>query len=184
MMSPLLPVLAAIQEAEHGASAGPFAVNPGLIIWTWIVFIALFLVLRRYAWPQILKATEQREQKIADQLSQAEKMNTEARTLLEEQKKLTAEARNAAQTMLAEAKAVMEKERAAAIEKTKAEQEALLERARREIVAEQEKAIAELRREAIDLALGAAGRVIGQRLDADQDRKIVMDYLSKVETTH
>src|SRR6185295_2423071 len=107
-----------------------------------------------------------------------------ARILLEEQKKLTAEARNAAQTMLAEAKAVMEKERAAALEKTKAEQEALLERARREILAEQEKAVSELRREAIDLALGAAGRLIGQRLDGDQDRKIVMDYMSKVETTH
>ena len=183
----ILSVLAlgkAAQEAAGGAGAGPFTVNPGLIIWTWIVFIALFLVLRRYAWPQILKVTEERERKIQDQLSHAEKMNSEARTLLEEQRKLTVEARGAAQTMVAEAKTAMEKERSASLEKTKADQEALLERARREIGVEREKAVADLRREAIDLALSAAGKVIGQRLDGEQDRKIVMDYLNKVETTH
>jgi F-type H+-transporting ATPase subunit b len=70
------------------------------------------------------------------------------------------------------------------VEKTRKEQEALLDRARRDIAAEKDKAVAELRREAVELALGAAAKVIGSRLDGEADRKLVMDYLAKVETRH
>ena len=38
--------------------------------------------------------------------------------------------------------------------------------------------------EAVELALGAAAKVIGQRLDSESDRRIVLDYLAKVETPH
>ena len=59
------------------------------------------------------------------------------------------------------------------MEKTRHEQEELLDRARREIAAERDKAITELRREAVDLSLAAAAKLIGQRLDGDADREIV-----------
>lgn len=172
---------------EHGATAeagptSPFEVNFGLFFWTLVVFIILLGVLWKYAWPGILKATEEREQKIKAQLADAERLNGEAKTALVAAQALQAEARASAQTMIAEAKAALEKERAAAVDKVKAEQDALVERARRDIVAERDKAISDLRREAVDLALGAAAKVIGKRLDADADKQIVLDYLGKVET--
>jgi F-type H+-transporting ATPase subunit b len=176
----MTPMLLAVLAAE-GGGAGPFSVNFGLIFWTWVVFLGLLVVLGKFAWPAILKATEEREAKVRQQLGEAERMNLDARALLEEQKKLTAEARGSAQTMLAEAKATVERERANALEKIKHDQEALMERARRDIAAERDKAIAELRREAVDLALGAAAKVMGQRLDGEADRKIVLDYLAQVE---
>ena len=40
--------------------------------------------------------------------------------------------------------------------------------------------MAELRREAVDLAIAAAGKVVGQRLDTAADRKLVEDYLSQI----
>lgn len=178
----MLAFLAAAEGGEGGM--GPFKVEGGLIFWTWLVFLALFLVLRKFAWPMILKATEERERKIQAQLAEAEKLNAEAKGLLEQQTKLLAEARGMAQTMLAGAKATAEKERAAGLEKGKQAQEALLERARRDIAGERDKAIAELRREAVELALGAASKVIGQRLDTEADRRIVLDYLAKLETIH
>ena len=58
--------------------------------------------------------------------------------------------------MLAESKALADKERAVALEKTRQEQEELLARARREIQSERDRAITELRREAVDLSLAAA----------------------------
>jgi F-type H+-transporting ATPase subunit b len=101
---------------------------------------------------------------------------------LAEGQKLQLDARNSAQALLAEAKAAVEKERASAVEKIKYEQDALLDRTRREIASERDKALAELRREAVDLALGAAAKVIGKRLDSEADKQIVLDYLAKVET--
>lgn len=182
-MLTLLLQAEAAEGAGHAAGpASPFvSPDPGLIIWTWIVFIVLFLLLRKFAWPAILKATEEREQKIAAQLAEAERVNSEAKAALAEAARLNAEARNQAQTLLAESRSASDKERHAAVERTRAEQEALMDRARREIATEKEQAIADLRREAVDLALGAAAKVVGQRLDSEADRKIVLDYLSRVE---
>ena len=74
-----------------------------------------------------------------------------------------------------------EKERALAMEKTLQEQQQLLERARRDIEAERDRAIAELRREAVELSLAAASKLIGERLDSETDRKLVAEYLSRVD---
>jgi F-type H+-transporting ATPase subunit b len=181
----VLGTLLLLQAAEPAAEAGPtspFEVNFGLFFWTWVVFGILLVVLWKFAWPGILKATEEREQKIKTQLSDAERFNAEAKAALAEGQRLQLDARNSAQALLAEAKAAVEQERAGAVAKIKADQDALLERTRREIASEKDKAIAELRREAVDLALGAAARVIGRRLDSEADKQIVLDYLAKAET--
>lgn len=177
-----LPVLALALAAEGGT--GPFSVNFGLTLWTLIVFGVFLFFFRKTFWTTIVSRAEEREKAIARQLSEAEQANAEARALLAQHQQLLADSRNQAQALLAEARAASEKERAAALEKTRREQEAMLERARRDIAAEKDKAVVELRREAVDLALSAAARVIGQRLDSETDRRLVMDYLAKVETTH
>jgi F-type H+-transporting ATPase subunit b len=69
------------------------------------------------------------------------------------------------------------------MEKTKQEQDELLQRARREIGAERDRAIADLRREAVDLSLAAASKLIGERLSSDTDRKIVSDYLASLDAS-
>jgi F-type H+-transporting ATPase subunit b len=169
----------ALLAAEGGA--GPFSVNPGLMIWTWIIFLAFLYFFRKTFWVTIVSRAEEREKTIAGQLAQAERANAEAKALLEAQQRANEKARGEAQGLLAEAKAAAERERSHGLERAKREQEALMERARREIAAERDKAVAELRREAVDLALGAASKVVGERLDGDRDRRIVLDYLSKVE---
>ena len=185
-----LGILLLLQEAAEGAHAAepgfasPFEVNFGLIFWTWIIFLILLWVLWKFAWPGILKATEEREQKIRAQLAEAERLNAEAKAAIAQGQKLQLDARTQAQALLAEARAAVEKEKNSLVDKVRQEQEALLERTRREIAAERDKALLELRREAVDLSLGAAAKLIGARLDAETDRKIVLDYLAKVETAH
>ncbi len=170
--------------AEEGAAAGPLVVNGGLMIWTLVIFGILLLVLRRFAWPVVLGAVRDREKALEDQIAAAERNRAESARLLEEHKQLLAEARTSAHALIADAKGMAEKERAVALEKTRAEQEELLARARREIGAERDRAVQELRREAVDLSLAAAGRLIGQRLESDADRDLVMKYLTTLEPTH
>ena len=179
----MLTLLALLQEhaPPAGAPSSPFEVNFGLFFWTWIVFIALMLLLKKFAWPALLKSTIEREQRIQEQLAQAEKANAEARSLLEQQQKLLAESRASAQSMMVEAKTAAEKERIAAMERTRQEQADLLDRARRDIAAEKERAILELKRDAVDLSLAAASRLISQRMTSDADRKLVESYLSSLE---
>ena len=178
----MTPVLFALRAAEEVPGPGsPFEVESGLFIWTWVVFIALFLLLKRFAWPAILRTTEEREQAIRRQLDEAQALHAEAKAAREEQQKLLAESRGAAQALVADARAVAEKERAAAVGKTKEEQEALLQRARREIAAEKDRAVLELRREAVDLSLAVATKLVGKRLDAAADRELVEQFIASME---
>ena len=174
-------LLGMLQHAAEGAPSGPLVVNGGLMIWTIVVFVLLLVILRKFAWPVILGAVRAREQALEHQIAEAEKNRAQSAALLEEHKKLLAEARTQGQAMLVEAKAVAEKERAAAMERTRQEQADLLERARRDIMAEKERAILELKREAVDLSLAAASRLIGQRMNNETDRKLVESYLSSLE---
>jgi len=174
-------VLLALAAAEtEGAAGGPFTIEPGLIIWTWVVFIALFLLLRRFAWPAILRTTEERELRIRTQLEEAQRLNAEATSALEEHRTLLAGARQEARQLLIDSKSAAGKERETLLARTREEQEQLLARATKEIAAERERAVAELRREAVDLSLAAASKLIGARLDAAGDRKLVEQYLASL----
>ena len=175
-------VVALIQQ-EH-AARGPLDVEPGLMIWTVVVFVALLLILRKFAWPALLGAVEARERALEEQLAEAERNRAEAARLLAQHEKLIAEGRASAHALLAEARAAAEKERALAMEKTRQEQEDLLERARRDIAAERDRAVADLRREAVDLSLAAASKLMGERLNSDNDRRIVQEYLTSLEAKH
>jgi F-type H+-transporting ATPase subunit b len=169
------------QEAEH-AAGGPLSVDPGLMIWTVFVFLVLLLILKRFAYPALLAAVEAREKALEEQIEAAERARAEAEAILAEHKKLLAEGRTSAHQLLVEARTTAEKERALALEKTKAEQEELLARARRDIGTERDRALADLRREAVELSLAAASKLIGERLSSDTDRKLVEEYLAGLES--
>lgn len=182
MKSLLLP-LAVAQQEGHAAS-GPLVVNGGLVIWTLVVFGLLLFILRRWAWPPLLAAVEAREKALEDELAEAERNRAESAALLEEHKQLVAQGKAAAHSLLAEARTISEKERALALERTRQEQEEILARALRDIAAERDRAVEELRREAVDLSIAAASKLVGQRLDADADRKIVQEYLAGLDLKH
>ena len=68
------------------------------------------------------------------------------------------------------------------IDETHQQQQQMLERARREIEQEKERAIAEMRREAVELAIAGASKVIEKNLDDQSNRKIVESFLSSIPT--
>ena len=126
-------MLLLLQEAHDTAGAaggGPFSINPGLIIWTLVVFGLLLFILWRWGFPYLVKTVEERERRIQKQLEEAEKANAEAQRLLEEHRKQIAAARNEAQEILSKAKTVSQKEREMLLAKAREEYDALLSRAR------------------------------------------------------
>lgn len=171
------PLLAAPAEPGNTNLLDP---NVGLMFWTLLIFVVLLVVLSKFAFKPLLAAVEAREAALEATIQQAQRDREEAAKLLEQQRAALAEARAESSKALAEARALGEKTRAEAIERAKAEATELLERTRREIGAEKERAIADLRREAVDLALAGAGKVIGQRLDGASDRAMVESFLASM----
>jgi F-type H+-transporting ATPase subunit b len=166
------------EQSEHVAS--PFDINGGVIIWTVVIFVILLALLWRWGYPALLRMVEERERRIQKLLDEAEKANAEAQRLLDEHKKQIAAARNEAQEILAKAKTVSQKERETLLAKAREEYDALLARARKDIETEKEKAIQALRREAVELSIAAASRVIEANLDTDANRKLVTEFLESL----
>jgi|SRR5690348_391762 len=177
----MLSLVLLLQEPGGEQGFTPFSINSGLIFWTILIFGVLLVVLWRLGWPALLKSVEERERRIQQQLDEAERARAEAARLLEEHKRTIAAARNEAQEMVARARAVAEKERETLLAKAREEYEQLLERARKEIGVEKEKAILELRREAVDLSIAAASKLIEAKLDTEANRRLVTEYLATLE---
>lgn len=175
------PALLVAQEAEEGGGGSLFSINFGLMGWTLVVFLALLFVLGRYAWGPILDAVEAREDRIRDALDEAAESQAKAEALAEEQRKQLADARRQSQEIISEGREAGQRVRREIEEKARDEGQAMIERARREIEREKEAAIDELRKESVELALAAASKLLKKRLDADQDRELVLGYLDELE---
>jgi F-type H+-transporting ATPase subunit b len=178
-----MPALSLLLQAGEAAPKGPFQIEWGVSFWTLVVFGILMVVLAKTAWPSILKAVEEREKKIQAQIEAAEKANQEAQRVLAEYRQQLAAAKGEAQELLAAGRAAGEKLREEIMVRARAEHEELIGRARREIASEREKAVADLRREAVELTLAAASKVIEKNLDTEADRRMVQDYLNSLEGT-
>lgn len=168
--------------AEQGGT--PFDINPGVAIWTLVVFVVLLVILARTAWPAILKTVEEREKKIQAQLDDAAKANAEAQRVLAVYQQQLAAAREEAGAIVAAGRQAGQRLRDDLVAKGRSEQEELLVRARREIGLEKDKALGELRREAVELSIAAASKVIERNMDNDTDRRLVQDYLDHLESSH
>lgn len=174
-----MPAFASEAEAPKGGLLSPAG---GLMFWTLVVFGVLFFVLSKFAFKPILAAVEEREQSLRDAMDQAKADRHLAAELLAEQKAALEAARNDAQKIIVDGRATAEKMRADLLEHTRVQQADMLERAKRDIDAEKHNAIAELRREAVDLAIAGAGKVIEKNLDDASNRALVDKYLSSIGT--
>jgi len=183
-MRPLIPALlllatpATAFAAEAEGKVNLLDPHYGLMFWTVLIFAAVMLVLNKFAWGPILEGVRAREKSLTDAITAAAADRESAARVLAEHKAAIEGARNEAQRYIAEGRATAESMRGEMLEQTRLQQAEILERARKEIESEKVKAIEELRREAVDLALAGASRLIGQKLDGAADRKIVEQYLA------
>lgn len=170
----------ALQHAASEAAEAPsvFNLDFATSVWTWVIFLALLFVLSRYAFPPILGYAAAREERIQKSLDDAKQARDEAAALLEQQRRELAEAKEQAQRVIAEGRQDAEKLRAELLERAGAEQQELIAGARADIQRERERAVETLRREAVDLALAAASKLVSERLDSERDRQIVREVLS------
>lgn len=167
----------AVQEGEKVNLLSP---SGGLMFWTIIIFVLLLAVLSRFAFKPMLSAVEARERSLQEAIDAARRDREEAERVLAEQRAQLEKGRAEAQKLIADGRATAEKLRNDLIEQTRAQQQEMMERARRDIETEKNNAIAALRREAVDLAIAGAGKVIERNLDSEANRKLVESFLGSV----
>ena len=93
----------------------------GLFVWNLLAFLIVFFILKKFAWPAILKGLKEREEGIADAITTAEKVKAEMALLKSENETILAKAREERTLILREAKEHSDKMIADAKEKAKSE---------------------------------------------------------------
>ena len=177
----LAPTAAFAQEAEHAAPpSGLINIQFNLMFWTLVIFGVLYFALSKWVFPMVLGMVEAREKALEEAIEGAKRDREAAAQLLREHQAAIEAARGEAQKLIGEGRTVAEKVRAEMIETTRKEQQDMLERARRELEREKDMAIMQLRKEAVELALAGASKVIEQNLESDKNRKLVESYLSQI----
>jgi F-type H+-transporting ATPase subunit b len=157
-----------------------FRPEPGLIIWTLISFFILLILLKKVAFPPILKGMKKREETIKQQLEEAQKTKKEAQNILEDYRRQLAEARSEAQKIINEGKSLGENMRKEIVQKAQAESNQIVKRAQEEIELQKQKAILELQEKIADLSIMAATKIINKSLNTEDNRRLVEEYVSKV----
>ena len=155
----------------------------GNMLWTW----AIFLVTLPFAWKMVMgpitRALEERDERASEAIGAAERASQEAQEARAEVEVKLGEAQSAAAEMLSEARERAELREREIIDTAKKEADAMIERARTDIDAEKEKALLAIRDEVVDLAIGAAGKVLGRQADSEDDRRLVSDVIGATKGT-
>ncbi|MBT4881015.1 F0F1 ATP synthase subunit B [Flavobacteriales bacterium] len=150
----------------------------GLFFWQSLLFIALILLLKKFAWGPILTAVEEREDGIKDALEAAEKAKAEMQALNADNERILAEARIERDVLLKEAREMKGKIVNEAKEQANTEADKILISAKEQINNEKMKAITELKNQVADMSIDIAEKVLKSELsDKNKQNELVAEAL-------
>ena len=153
--------------------------KPAEFIPALVAFIVIWVILAKLVWPTVLKTLDARQQTIQNNLDAAEQAKVEAAEALKKAEAAVDEAQIQADDIVAEAKKTAEASRAAIIEKANADAKQITDRARENIDAERNAAMAELVDQAADLAVDLASKIIGEHLDVETQKRLIEKSLAE-----
>lgn len=164
-------------HAAHGG--GPLSPDAQMVVWTWVTFGIVAFILHKVAWKPILAGLDAREQRIRDSLEEAQRVKLALAEIEQSRQALHEETQRECRTLIAQAREAATAA-AAQVDKTAHERvKVLYENAERDIAALRNRVVADLRREQAELICSVSGRLIGQKLDNDQNRALVDRLISE-----
>lgn len=136
----------------------------GLIIWTTLVFLLVFYILRKFAWKPILSSLKQRETTIADSIASAERVKAEMTQLKNENEALLAKAREERALMLKEARDTKDKIINEAKDQAKIEANKIITDAQAAIQQQKMAALTDVKNQVGQLVLEVSKKVLRREL--------------------
>ena len=156
--------------------------DPGLIIWTTIIFTLLLIVLKKYAWKPILTAVDERNKSIAEALKAADKAKEEIASLNADNERILQEARMERDLLLKEARDMKNNIINKAKEQANKEADKILTSTKEQISNEKMRAITEIKNTVADLSIDMATMVLKSELkDTNKQKQLVSEVLKEVE---
>jgi F-type H+-transporting ATPase subunit b len=158
--------------------------DPGLFIWTIVTFLVLLTLLAKFAWGPLLQALESRQNAIRKSLDDAQQARQELERLNQESAQIIRQARVDAEAIVTKSRADAERLREEMKQKARSEADGIVRNAERQIQLETQRALQQIRHEAIDLSVQIASKLLQRNLTKEDNERLIEDALKQVEARH
>ncbi|OYU57223.1 MAG: ATP synthase F0 subunit B [Chitinophagaceae bacterium BSSC1] len=152
----------------------------GLLVWTFIAFLLVFFILKKFAWKPILETLKERETGIAEAIASADKIKTEMAALKNENEALLAQAREERAVLIKEAKETANKMVSDAKEKARAEFDRIVADAQSAITQQKNAALTDVKNQVGSLVIEVAEKVLRRELANKAEQEAYIKGLAEV----
>lgn len=185
----VVPAATAAPETTEAAASSPggehkapdlFEWRADLAIWTVVVFLGLFFVLRRFAWGPMLGALQKREEGIRGAIQDARLAREEAERLQQQFQAQLDHAQDKVREILDEARRDAQRTTQDIMQQAQQEAQATRDRARREIERARDQALKEIVERTADLVTDTTRKIVQKNLDAADHRRLIEEALHEL----
>ena len=155
--------------------------DPGLFIWTILTFLTLLVLLAKFAWRPLLQALESRQETIRKSLDDADQAKRELERLHGESAEVIKNARIEADSIISASRSNAAKLREELRQQARTEAQGIVKNAERQIQLETERALQQLRHEAIDLSVMIASKLLQRNLSKEDNERLIDEALKQVQ---
>jgi F-type H+-transporting ATPase subunit b len=152
----------------------------GLLVWTFVAFLLVFFILKKFAWKPILETLKERETGIAEAIASADKIKTEMAALKNENEALLAQAREERAVLIKEAKETANKMVSDAKEKARAEYDRIVADAQSAITQQKNAALTDVKNQVGSLVIEVAEKVLRRELANKAEQEAYIKGLAEV----
>ena len=149
----------------------------GLLFWMLLAFAVVFLVLRKYGFPVIVKMVDERKKLIDDSLREAEATRKRVERIQQESDAILNEARGKQTDMLHEMETLRQKLVEEARQAARQEGQRMMEETKRQIEEQKERAMDEMRQQLANLAVAVAEKIVRKEVATDSQQMELVDKM-------
>ena len=155
--------------------------DPGLFIWTIVTFLVLLTLLAKFAWRPLLLALDSRQALIRKALDDAQQAKQELERLNLESAQIINHARVDAEAVITQSRSDGDRLREEIRAKARTEADHIVKNAERQIQLETTRALEQIRREAVELSVMIASKIIQRNLTKEDNERLIDEALKQVE---
>ncbi len=157
--------------------------DPGLFFWTIAVFLVLLFLLKKFAWGPLLAALDERQAGIRKSLDDADIAKRELAEVQARANALIGKARMEADAILSEARADGARIREELRDLAQQQAQAIIRDTQQQIQLERDRAVSELRQQAVELSVMIASKLIRRNLTREDNAALIDEALQQVDST-
>ncbi len=157
--------------------------DPGLYIWTIVIFLALVFLFNRLAWKPLKATLQAREDSIRKSLDDARQAREELQRLNAESARILADARVEADSILARTREDANRFRDEMRQKAQAEGANIVKNAERQIELETGRALQQIRAEAVDFSVAIASKILQRNVLKEDNARLIEETFRQIEAS-